>query len=108
MESINFISNTDDIVDNSGKYSFFNENGESVDSKDVSYAYIITYPRRSPKYFIYSDRDGIVNPHSKSPTINRSKFISTKVTEECFNAYLQFLKTANSGFLLLARRKING
>lgn len=108
MGSINFISNVDDISDNSGEYHFFNERGESVDSKDASYAYSITYSRRSPKFFIYSDRDGIVNPYSRSSTISRSKFISTKVNEECFNAYLEFLKTAKTGYLLLARRKING
>lgn len=107
MDDVNFISNTNDMVDNDRTYTFFNENGEVVADKALSYAYMVTYTRQSPRYFLYLDRSDIVDPHRSSKTINRYKFVSNKVSEECFNAYIEYLKTRKIGYILLARRKLN-
>jgi hypothetical protein len=107
MDDVYFISSDHGVGSSGRSYSFFNENGDPVNDKSLSYAYKVVYTRQSPRYFIYLDRNGIVDPHRSSGAINRSKFISTKVSEDCFNSYVEYLRTKKRGYILLARRKLD-
>lgn len=96
----------------SGHY-VYNGAKEIDHSSEKCYAKSISYPENNTKHFIKTGRDGkIFNPwgmYSEGTETkqrgNENYWKFSSVNEKCFEYYLKFLQSRNSGWLISAERE---
>lgn len=92
--------------------TFFNNEGKECVDNEKCYAKLLSKLRddkESTTHYILCNMSEMVDPWGDDCSQRRiveHKF--TKVPAECFRLYLKYLKTRETRFLTIARRKQNG